>query len=394
MVRQILYCGPPSIHLGQWLMPRPSPSDPMALWPQLQGRTVVGTFRGRTAVALACASFGIGRDHDVLVPAYNCGSEVDAILNSGARTVAYRVSRRCEIDLDDLVARRTRRTKAVYVIHYFGWEQPLVQLRRWCDENGLILVEDCALALFSGGVSGQIGRTGDAAIFSLAKTIGAFNGGLLSISKRGQLPTVPLARPGISALLREIRHSAKCSMLRASERLGVYGLLIFLRRHLKRTHRRLNAKGGLPQMPDDYFFRRHLHENRALQPSTFALAAAVPWADVVLRRRRNFLQLISALGGLEGVQPLYGNLPEGICPLSMPLLVSDRDNLVSRLQARGIGAYPWWAGFHESAVQWSLFPDACWLKANLLTLPVHQGLDSYHLDYIAATFRELLRQSN
>ena len=105
------------------------------------------THRGRTAVALACGMLGLAAGHEVLFPSYHCGTELDALLHAGVTPVAYRVTRQCEIDLDDLISRKTDRTRAVYLIHYFGWEQPMERLRRWCDEQGLLLIEDCALAL-------------------------------------------------------------------------------------------------------------------------------------------------------------------------------------------------------------------------------------------------------
>ena len=130
-----------------------SPSILIRSWPQLPRSLGDWHLRGRSAVALACRLFGIGPGHEVLVPAYNCGTELDALLHSGAQVVGYQVSRKCEIDLEDLIGRRSARTRAVYFIHYFGWEQPMEELRRWCDDQGLLLIEDCALALFSKGSS-------------------------------------------------------------------------------------------------------------------------------------------------------------------------------------------------------------------------------------------------
>jgi dTDP-4-amino-4,6-dideoxygalactose transaminase len=103
------------------------------------------------------------------------------------------------------------------------------------------------------------------------------------------------------------------------------------------------------------------------------------------------VRLARALDGIPGVELLYPELPDGICPLSLPLIVANRDARVATLLAKGIPALPWWAGFHRNGIDWSQFPDACYLKHNLLTLPVHQDLDDRHSDYLAETSVRVLR---
>ena len=112
MVRDFLFCGGPSVGLKVWLRTQRLNSEAFGTWPQLEDRTVIGTHRGRTAVALACHMLGLGAGHEVLVPSYHCGTELDALLHAGVTPVAYRVTRHCEIDLEDLIARKTDRTRA------------------------------------------------------------------------------------------------------------------------------------------------------------------------------------------------------------------------------------------------------------------------------------------
>jgi dTDP-4-amino-4,6-dideoxygalactose transaminase len=388
-----LYCGGPVVGLRAWLGAQCPPADLLSSWPQLLGRSVIGTFRGRSAVALACRLLGIGPGHEVLVPAYNCGTELDALRHSGAGIVGYRVSRRCEIDLADLFARRSSRTRAVYLIHYFGWEQPMEELRRWCDDHGLLLIEDCALALFSGGSSGLVGRTGDAVIFSLPKSLGFYHGGLLSLPLSRTIETPRLTRPGIPTLLMEIRHSACALILRRLESLGLYGAFLGARRRLRGDRRIQSADGAYPQLPEDYYFNPKMDADRGLHPKAWAVAGTVSCAETVSRRRANYLRLAGALDGIRAVELLYPQLPDGVCPVSLPLLVSNRDACVETLLGRGIPALPWWAGFHRNGIDWSQFPDACWLKHNLLTLPVHQELDDRHSDYLAETAIQVFRST-
>jgi dTDP-4-amino-4,6-dideoxygalactose transaminase len=147
-------------------------------------------------------------------------------------------------------------------------------------------------------------------------------------------------------------------------------------------------------MPDDYYFNPEMDADRGLHRQAWAVAGSVSCAETVCRRRRNYLRLAGALGGIRGVELLYPQLPEGVCPVSLPLLVSSRNACVEALQAKGIAALPWWAGFHRDRIDWSQFPEACWLKHNLLTLPVHQELDDRHSDYLAETAAQVFRSTD
>jgi dTDP-4-amino-4,6-dideoxygalactose transaminase len=62
------------------------------------------------------------------------------------------------LDLDDVRARLTERTRAIMAVHFLGYPAPLGALRELCDERGLTLIEDAAQA-----VGGWVQVPGDAA---------------------------------------------------------------------------------------------------------------------------------------------------------------------------------------------------------------------------------------
>lgn len=70
----------------------------------------------------------------------------------------------------------TDKTKAIFVIHEFGFPHPrLAEFRKIADARGIPLVEDCA---YSWGTEGT-GKTGDYIIYSLTKIFPVPYGGLL-----------------------------------------------------------------------------------------------------------------------------------------------------------------------------------------------------------------------
>ena len=149
---------------------------------QLADRDTVFTYQGRYAISLVCRALKIGPGDEVLVPAYNCGAEVDPYVWCGAKAIFYRVDNRASIDLDDIKRRVTPATRIIHVTHFFGWPQEIGELSAWCRERGLYLLEDCALALFSKGAGDTIGKTGDAAFYSFVKSLPVPDGGILVVN--------------------------------------------------------------------------------------------------------------------------------------------------------------------------------------------------------------------
>lgn len=392
MVKPQLDCGGPAISLADWFWPRGSSIGYAESWPQLQGRTVIGTHRGRTAIYLACRLLGLDGRDEILVPTYSCGTELDALLQAGLNLIGYRVTKQCEIDLDDLTSKKSNRTRAVYLIHYFGWEQPMTRLKRWCDENGLLLIEDCALALFSTGSTGSIGQTGHAAIYSLPKSLGFVQGGLLSLADPPSSKNLSLISSGAMTRLREIRHSVQSVAVRGLKQLGLYEHLASRNRHYPMVDGCSVVGAALPDMPPAYYFNAKVDADRALDPRVERILNSLQWEEVIRQRRRNYKVLVSELGGVERLQPLFRRLPEGVCPLALPLAVPNRDQLASSLRKRGVAAYPWWAGFHQRGIEWEKFEEACWLKQNLITIPVYQGIPRKVIGDLAEAIKDAIHE--
>src|SRR5262249_3508334 len=118
-----------------------------------------------------------------------------AIQAAGARIRFYRIGRNLEPDLEQLTRLvRTENPRAVYVIHYFGWAQPMKDIVELCRERETLLIEDCALALLSDTAGRPLGSFGGYATFCLYKTLPVPNGGVLTRNARSlpELDHLPL----------------------------------------------------------------------------------------------------------------------------------------------------------------------------------------------------------
>jgi len=346
-------------------------------------RKVIFTYQGRYAIYLICQLLHIGAGDEVIVPAYNCGAEVDPFVWAGAKVIFYRIDNRAAIDMEDIIRRVTPSTRLIYVTHFFGWPQEIIDLAKWCKKKGLFLVEDCAQALFSKGYNNTIGRVGDAAIYSLVKSLPLPDGGALVLKNNNLWKETKTLRPP--------RHR---TIFRNS--------LPLLKKWFMHKNKFWQDYEFTRKLLTKSWLRRPIDQNqdceirRELPKSNYFDGQKIDWSisrlskgilsktdpdKIVEIRRRNYQRLHETLRNTNCVQLLFDDLPNDVCPLSFPVFVKDRTRWCNALEDKGIPAGGW-PSYHRG-FDWKEFPEARHLKNDLLTLPVNQSLDVHHMEYIA-----------
>ena len=140
----------------------------------------VATNAGTSALLTALAALGIGPGDEVIVPGYTFVASISAIIYARAVPVLAEIDQTLNLDPGDVKAKITPRTKAIVAVHMLGNPARLDALREIADENGLLLVEDCAQAFGASYHGRPIGSIGDAGIFSfnVFKVVNAGEGGM------------------------------------------------------------------------------------------------------------------------------------------------------------------------------------------------------------------------
>ena len=137
---------------------------------------------GTQAIELALSALGIGRGHEVLVPAYTFISTALAVLSVGAVPVVVDVlpDTYC---LDPEAAERaiTPRTRAVLPVHMAGHVADMDAIGALARNHGLAILEDAAHAQGADWKGRRVGALGQAGIFSFqsGKLMTAGEGGLV-----------------------------------------------------------------------------------------------------------------------------------------------------------------------------------------------------------------------
>lgn len=153
---------------------------------------VIACSSGTSALTLVLAAMGVGRGHEVVVPAFGCAPLAASVIDAGARPVFADIDpARLTTDPDAAGALITSRTAALMPAHIFSAMADMPRFRQLADRHGLRLVEDSALA--QGGVlkGCPAGRWGDAGIYSFVqvKTFGMPGEGGVVITDDAELAT-------------------------------------------------------------------------------------------------------------------------------------------------------------------------------------------------------------
>jgi perosamine synthetase len=322
----------------------------------LMAKHTVAVSTGSGAIEIAMRVLGV-RDREVLVPVNTFAATAIGVLYAGgeARFVDSDV-RTFSVGLSDLKARRTTKTAGVIVVHVGGIITPQIkEIRNWCAEEGLWLIEDCAHAHGSSREGKRAGTFGIAGCFSFFATK------VMTTGEGGMITTNDESFAAEARLLRN--HGKPQPWVSFHERLGSNWRMA-----------ELNAILGLSQLKQ--------------------LDAFITWRERIASFYSDWLTQMPGLTPVvpEGRSSWYKYivlLPEGI----------SREELKRRMKARGVSLagevyetplhrQPIFA--NQAAGQ---FPNADYICDRHICLPIYYGMTEeearFVIDSLGACLKEI-----
>ena len=148
----------------------------------------LSTSNGTTALELAIAALNLDEKSEIIIPDLTFAAVSNAVLAKGHIPVCVDVSPiDWNINLEEIKKSITNKTKAVIVVHSYGI--PAIDLEnicRFCKEQNLWLIEDCAEAHGATIKSKKVGSFGDMSTFSFYgnKIITSGEGGAVLTSNK------------------------------------------------------------------------------------------------------------------------------------------------------------------------------------------------------------------
>jgi dTDP-4-amino-4,6-dideoxygalactose transaminase len=337
----------------------------------------------RAAIWQGVRALGLVPGDRILVPAYACGSELDALIKAGLDLDFYRLQPDLQADLSHIESLADRRFRAIYTTHYFGFPQPVGALRDIAYRFDAYLIEDNALGLYAADASSRpLGSTGDACIFSLTKSLPLPDGGVLVLQNEKSMP-MPERKPASRVIAGRLKSLIQATVDSRAPAIGnfVRNLVTSpLARATKRRARPWPSQAG-PSGEDESALdvRR---ANWGLSGVSAALLKRIDHAAVAETRRRNYQILHASINRSRAARPLMPDLPAGACPAFFPLWTESAAQLHRHLRYHGVESVRFWLTVHRQ-MPLNGFPFELSLKEHVLRLPIHQDLSDRSMESIA-----------
>jgi dTDP-4-amino-4,6-dideoxygalactose transaminase len=131
---------------------------------------------GTDAIYIVLKMLGIGAGDEVITTAHTWIATGETVSQSGARPVFVDVDDYFTIDVEQIEAAITPRTKAIIPVHLFGQPADMTRVMNIAAKHGLQVIEDCAQAHYATWQGRRVGTFGRAATFSFypGKNLGAY----------------------------------------------------------------------------------------------------------------------------------------------------------------------------------------------------------------------------
>jgi len=304
----------------------------------------IATSNGTTALHLAVLAHQIGQGDEVITAPFTFIASANSVLYAGARPVFVDIDPDSyNIDVDQIEAAITPRTRAIMPIHLFGNPADMPRITAIADKYGLSIIEDAAQA-HGAAIDGKRAGSWGTGCFSFypTKNITTGEGGMITTGDDCVADRAKLARS----------HGMRVRYFHES--LGY---------NFRMTN--IHAAIGMAQLPKLEGFNE-----RRIANATY-LSAHLPQDKVRVPQVR------------PGTRHVFHQYTVRVLP---PL---DRDAVRSRLAELGVGTevyYP--VPVHRQQLYLDLgygeqsFPESELAAAQVLSLPVHPGLSQQNLDTI------------
>jgi dTDP-4-amino-4,6-dideoxygalactose transaminase len=321
------------------------------------------------ALHLSYLALGVGPGDEVLVSAQTHVATAHAVELCGATPVFVDADPRTgNLDLDELEAKITDRTRAIGLVHYLGLPVDMRRVMELARAHDLYVVEDCAVALGATVDGTHVGLHGDVGTFSFypVKHITTGEGGMVITRSDDLADRISKQRAfGIDkSVLADRRHT------------GAYEI-----EHVGLNYRlgEIGAAMGVVQLERLPGFLEH--------------------------RARTYRALAEGLGEVDGLRVLESDSDGALAASHYCLvgvlegrLAAERESIIERLKAEGIGtsvyypkAIPDTAYYRERyGFAHGTCPEATRISEESIAFPVAPHVSESDVDRIVNTVKETL----
>jgi len=340
-------------------------------------------YKGRDAIEFTLRSFDIGKNDEVITQAFTCYAIEEAIKRTGAQPVY------ADLGDDQLnpsiktlneALKRSKNAKAVLIQHTLGHPAQILEIKKWCQKNNLLLIDDLAQSL--GGVDEKgdsLGTQADAVVLSFGrdKVVDAVAGGAVVFKNQQALKKAEDTMSHLSTqvskqlIIKEMLYPKITRLIRNTYDFGLGKLVHFLAKKLSLL------KSPIISETKQY----------SAMPVAFASLALYQFKqlDSELKHRKHIAKIYEQnLKNIKAVKSLSDKSSiENGSNLRFAIKVKEPKNLITYLNKHKIYLADRWyrkavdCGTLEcdSLYQSGLCPNAEEMANTIVNLPTHQYIN-------------------
>lgn len=354
-----------------WLVQGPKVREFEEKWSAFTGaKHSIAVTSCTTGLHLALAALGFGPGDEAIVPAFTWVATANVVENLGGKVVFCDIDTATfNLDVTQIEAKITSRTKAILPVHLFGFPAEMDEVIRIAKKHKLAVIEDAACGFGSRYRGRHVGTFGDAGCFSFhpRKAITTGEGGMVTTES-----------DALAERLRRLRdHGAAMSDLQ----------------------RHLGARPYLLADHPDAGYNQRMTDIQAALGS-----AQMERADKILAERRRLAHRYDeAFAEISWLRtPVIANdiehgyqsyacffLPEAISSESIPRINQARNAWMDRLQQSGISTRPATHAVHmlsfyrcKYGLKPEDFPNTWAANDCSISLPLFHGMGEDEQDYV------------
>ena len=243
---------------------------------------------GTAALEIAVKALGIGKNDEVIMPAFTIISNALAILRNSAKPILIDSDLGTwNIKIKDIEKKITKRTKAIMLPHIYGFPNDMDKIEKIVKKNKIFLIEDAAEMIGQTYKNRPCGSFGNISTFSFYanKHITTGEGGMLLTNDPKLDRKIKSLRNLCFGTKNRFNHSDIGWNYRFTNIQASLGL-----NQLSRIKKIIKKKRKIGK-----FYYDNLHNNRhiIIQPESLGYAKNIHWVFGVLLRKKSEINLIS-----------------------------------------------------------------------------------------------------
>lgn len=301
---------------------------------------------------------------NIIMPSFIPAKLYKTILAYNYSPRFYEIDKKCQFDSNEINELIDSGTKAIFVIHYFGYPSKIEVIKKLADEKNIVLIEDCAHVIYGREAGGRLGVWGDFSIFSPRKMLNLPEGGYLILNRKFEnfTPSYTKRVNSLYTLSKLLQTRGKHFYLTLTNGSDIFSL------------------SKIPQRGFIDYKRIKKSKIKNISRLSSFYSRVVDVGAHIEKRQQNYTCLYNGLKDLSFLKPLYNDFPVTWTPYSMPVIVKKgyRDHLQAELVKYGISCG---AGWPESPFD-KLMGKTSELAQNLIEFPVHPFIKINQLEII------------